>query len=183
MRDEVFITLLPNTKGLWQVEITGFTADHVQHGEQHYRTMIDKVRTDTVGLQIGLSLALDLEEGVNVILEEAEDWWPNRADRTVPRLINSFLMRAPGEYLQEGLHLYQLESIQKHIKQALEAVQSKKGSYDFAVRLGCLALGTQKNPLRQIGSKIDKEVFLAAINNSVDIAIKKWCVLCTFVDR
>lgn len=170
----MFITLLPNTKGLWQVEITGFVPENVQVGEQHYRTMIDKVRAETTGLQIGLNIALDAAEGIAVCLEEAEEWWPNRADRIVPRLVSSFTMCFSETILQERLVESQLVLIQSQIKQALEAIQSKKGSYDFAIRLGCLALVANKTSNAQVGQRIDKVNFLKGINSTLEVMVKKW---------
>ena len=176
VRDEVFITLLPNSNGLWQVEIVGFDSHNVEAAREHYGTMIERVRADTFGLQHQLNMILDVREGIDVVLEQAEHWWPNRNDTIIPRLRPSPMMYKPGGFRREGLHSTQLAMIQHAIQQALEAVRSKKGSYDFAVRLGCLALGSQKMPDDQVGKTFQTAEFLRAIDSRVDLMVKKWSV-------
>ncbi|KAF2856104.1 hypothetical protein T440DRAFT_494916 [Plenodomus tracheiphilus IPT5] len=174
MRDEVFITLLPNNNGLWQVEITGYEARNVPIAEEHYRTMIDKVRADTLGMQHPLNMILDETEGLDVVLEEAEDWWPSRTDKVVPRLVCTPMMYNPGTFRRDGLHSAQLGFIQRSFEQALDAVRRKKGSYDFAIRLGSLVLGSKSVSANDIGKILRKEDFLKAIDSRVDILVKKW---------
>lgn len=174
MRDEVFITLLPNSSGLWQVEILGLTNLNVDAASTHYTTMIERVRIDTFGLQHSLNILLDDEEGIDVILEEADQWWPNRNDRIVPRLLASSMMYEPGTFRKGSLHSTKLSMIQHHIQQSLEGIRRRKGSYDFSVRLGCLALGSKKMPNDQVGRTFPKEEFLRAIDSRVDLTVKKW---------
>ncbi|KAH9870555.1 hypothetical protein IAQ61_006031 [Plenodomus lingam] len=174
MRDEVFITLLPNRNGLWQVEIKGFENKNVETAEAHYRIMIDKVRADTLGMQHNLNLILDGTEGLDVLLEEAEDWFPNRTDKIVPRLIHSPMMFQRGCFREDGLYPAQYAQIQRSIRQALEAVRRKKGSYDFAIRLGSLVLGSKNVSADHIGKTFQRDDFLHAVNSRVDLLVKKW---------
>ncbi|CAO2650383.1 Nn.00g016750.m01.CDS01 [Neocucurbitaria sp. VM-36] len=176
IRDEVFITLLPNNNRLWQVEIVGFDISNVEVAREHYGTLIERVRADTFGLQHQLNMILDVREGIDVVLEQAEHWWPNRNDMIVPRLRPSPMMYTSGSFRREGLHSTQLAMIQHAIQQALEAVRSKKGSYDFAVRLGCLALDSQKMPDDQVGKTFQTAEFLKAIDSRVDLVVKKWAL-------
>ncbi|KAF1840783.1 uncharacterized protein K460DRAFT_321268, partial [Cucurbitaria berberidis CBS 394.84] len=176
MRDEVFITLLPNNNGLWQVEILGFELSRVEQAEAHYRTMVERVKTDTFSLQHPLNMILDGGEGIHVVLEQADYWWPQRNDRIVPRLLPSPMMDSPGCFRGEGLHSTQLARIQNAIQQALEDARCKRGSYDFAVRLGCLALGSQKIPDDQVGRTFQQEEFLRAVDSRIDLMVKRWVV-------
>lgn len=176
MRDEVFITLLPNSNVLWQVEIMGFDINNVEVAVEHYQTMIKKVRADTLGLNSSLNIILDEGEGIEVAFEEAGNWWPNHTDRVVPRLLPSPMMYDPGNFRRDGLHFTQLSAIQRSIEQALEVVRHTRGSYDFAVRLGCLVLSSKKVSHDQIGKTRNKEEFSKAINSRVDIVVKKWFV-------
>jgi hypothetical protein len=164
---------MPNN-GLWQVEILGLNIYNVEAAAERYRTMIEQARANTLGIQHALNMILDEGEGIEVVLEEAEDWWPNRADKIVPRLLSSPMMYEPGSFRRDGLHFTQLSAIQHSVSQALERVRGKRGSYDFAVRLGCLVLGSQKMPDDQIGRTFQKEEFFKAINSRVDLMIKKW---------
>lgn len=136
--------------------------------------MIERVRADAFGLQYALNMILDEGEGIEVVLEQAEYWWPNRNDRIVPRLRPSPMTDEPGSFRREGLHSTQLAKIQHEFQKSLEAIRCKKGSYDFAVRLGCLALGSQKVPDDQIGKTFQKGEFLRATNSRVDLVVKKW---------
>lgn len=40
-------------------------------------TMIEKVKADAMGLQHVLNMIIDDKEGLEVVLEEADAWWPN----------------------------------------------------------------------------------------------------------
>jgi hypothetical protein len=46
----------------------------------------------------------------------------------------------PGSFRNETLHPDQLARVQNNISQALEAVRFDRGSYEFTIRLGCLAV-------------------------------------------
>ncbi|KAI8941368.1 hypothetical protein NX059_002592 [Plenodomus lindquistii] len=172
MRDEVFINELPNNTG--QVEIMGFDNNNIRVAAEHYQTMIDKVRADSLGTDHGLNIILDENEGIEVSLEEAGDWWPNCADGIVPRLLPHTIMYNSGTFREDGMHSVQLASIQQSIEQALEAVRRKKGCYDFAVRLGCLVLASRNIHADQIGKTFPKRDFKTAINSRVGLSVKKW---------
>jgi hypothetical protein len=50
---------------------------NIEAAEAHLKTMIDKVKAETMGLQHTLNMILDDQEGMEVELEEADAWWPN----------------------------------------------------------------------------------------------------------
>lgn len=171
-RDQVFITLLPNDT----VEILGFSINNVETAEEHYKTMLEKVRTEKFSLQQATNMILDDREGIDVVLVQAESWWPNHDDKVVPRLLPSPMMDLPGSFREDGLHDTQLVEIRDSIKRALEVASHKKGSYDFAVRLGCVALSSKQIREDQIGKRHLREKFARSITvkNEVDVAPKKW---------
>lgn len=49
----------------------------IEAAEAHLMTMIDKVKADAMGLQHVINMILDEKEGLEVVLEEADAWWPN----------------------------------------------------------------------------------------------------------
>ncbi|KAF9696079.1 hypothetical protein EKO04_006091 [Ascochyta lentis] len=169
-RDGVFITLLPNNK----VEILGFDINNVEAAEFHYKTLIERIRAEKCSLQQVTIMVLDEREGIDVVLLPAENWWPNHADRVVPRLLPSAIMDQPGSFREDGLHDTQLATIQTSVKRALEAVSYKKGSYEFLVRLGCIALDSKKMREDQIGQIHGKEKLIKSINGTIDLVPKKW---------
>ena len=171
-RDKVFITLLSNHS----VEILGFDIIDVEAAESHYKTLVERIRTEKCGLHQATNMIMDEREGIDVVLLRAESWWPNLSDIVVPRLLPSPMMDQPGSFRDDGLHDTQLVGIRDPIKCALEAVSYKKGSYDFAVRLGCVALDSRKMGEDQIGKKHGKEIFIKSINGKVDLKSKKWFV-------
>jgi hypothetical protein len=171
-RDQVFITLLPNDS----IEILGFDIINVEAAEAHYKTMLERIRTEKCGLQQAKNMVLDEREGIDVILLRAESWWPNRFDTVVPRLLPSPIMDRPGSFREDRLHDTQLVEIRDPIKRALDTVSYKKGSYDFVVRLSCIALDSKKIGEDHIGKKHGKEKFIKSINGKVDLVFKKWSV-------
>jgi hypothetical protein len=178
-QNEVFITLLPKLDGVWQIEIVAAELANIEAAEAHLETMIEKVRAEHRGLQHELNMILDDQEGLEVILEEADSWWPNHNDRVVPRLLPSGMMDEPGSFRQEILHFTQLSKIQRSVQLALEAVRHRKGAYDMAIRLGCLAISSKHIKDDQIGKVFKKEVFVRSINGSVGLEVKKWYVTST----
>jgi hypothetical protein len=174
VQDEVFITLIPNSNGPWQIELVAFEVVNVEAAEEHIGTMIERVRMEATSLRHTLNMILDEREGINVELQQDEPWWPNHFDRIVPRLLSSPLMNDPGSFRQEGLHTTQLSLIQHHIKLALESIRHRKGSYDFVVRLGCLALSSKHVRDNRAGELFAKDKFFKEINTSVDLNVKKW---------
>lgn len=171
-RDRVFITQLPDH----QIEILGYDINNVDRAEAHYKTMIARIMTEKCSLQQATHMILDVREGIDVALERAEEWWPACADVVVPRLLPSPMMDPPGSFREDGLHDTQLVEIRDPIKRALEVVRHKKGSYDFAVRLGCIALDSRKIAEERIGKHVSKDKFLRDIKDAVDLMPKKWCV-------
>lgn len=122
-------------------------------------------------------MILDEREGIDVLLVRAGNWWPKFCtDTVVPRLLPSPMMDQPGSFREDGLHDFQLIQIRDSIKCALEAVSHKKGSYDFVVRLSCVALDSRKIGEDQIGKKHSKDMFIKSINNKVELGPKKWFV-------
>lgn len=169
-RDEVFISLLPNSN---KVEILGLDIMKIEAAEAHYKTLIERIRTEKCNLQQAMNMILDEREGIDVIMIRAETWWPDHNHIVVPRLLPSPMMDRPGNFRGDGLHELQLVDIRDYIKQALEAVSYKKGSYDFIVRLGCVALDTRMGE-DHVGKKHGKEKFLNSINGKVELISKKW---------
>ncbi|KAI4625255.1 uncharacterized protein J4E87_005101 [Alternaria ethzedia] len=146
----------------------------IEAAEAHLMTMIDKVKADAMGLQHVINMILDEKEGLEVVLEEADAWWPNLQDRVVPRLLSSGMMETSGSFRNEIMHFTQLSKIQHSIQLALEAVRHTKGAYDMAIRLGCLALSSRHIKEDKIGQKFGKDIFLKSINGPVTVEIKKW---------
>ncbi|KAJ4361164.1 hypothetical protein N0V95_002133 [Ascochyta clinopodiicola] len=169
-RDGVFITLLPNNK----IEILGFDIINVEAAEAHYRTLVERIRSEKCSLQQATNIILDQREGIDVVLLPAEKWWPNHAHRVVPRLLPSPIMDHPGSFREDGLGDGQLRLIWKSIAHALEAVSYKKSSYEFVVRLGCIALDSKKVGEEQIGRRHGKETFIKSIDGQIDLVAKKW---------
>lgn len=175
MQDKVFISLLQATRtGQWQVQIAGYEIIDVEVAKEHFGTMIKRVRADASSLQHTHSIIIDEREGINVELQQDEPWWPNHADRVVPRLLPSGLMDEPGSFRQEGLHFTQLSSVQNSIRLALDNVRHRKGSYDFVVRLGCLALSSKHVTDDKIGQTFTKKEFLKDVNGPIELDVKKW---------
>lgn len=136
--DEVFIVPIHGTHNF---EILGFEARHIEIAEQHCINMIQKVQMNQFGSTHPTHIILDDTEGIDVQLEAAEDWWPNRTThRIVPRMLPSPIMNEPGSFRIDGLHFTQLSIIQHNIQLALEAIRYDKAHYEFCVRYGCLAL-------------------------------------------
>ncbi|UPX10798.1 uncharacterized protein EKO05_0001437 [Ascochyta rabiei] len=169
-RDGVFITLLPNNK----IEILGFDIINVEAAEAHYRTLVERIRSEKCSLQQVTNMILDEREGIDVVLLPAENWWPNHAHRVVPRLLPSPIMDQSGSFREDGLDDTQIIVIRNSIKHALEAVSYKKGSYEFVVRLGCIALDSKKVGEDQIGRRHGKEKFTKSIDGTIDLVPKKW---------
>jgi hypothetical protein len=173
---EVFITLLPNRQGLplWSVEITGFHMDDVQTGEQYYRNVLQKVITQKFLGHEKVNMVLDGNEGIDVLIEQAEDWWPRKAFNITPRLLSTPMTDEPGTFRSQGLHYTQLATIQHHIQRSLEAIRFERGSYDFAIRYGCL--GLSNFPVDDIGKKYSVIRFANGINTKVGCHVMKWFV-------
>lgn len=166
------MTLLPNN----QIQISGSDVVKCETAEVRYKTMVEKIRIDKCGFQQATNVVLDEREGIDVMLVQAGDWWPNYHDSVVPRLLPSGMMDEPGLFREDGVDDIQLVEIRNAIRRALEAASYKKGSYDFVVRLGCIALDSGKMGRDQVGKKHGKEKFVKSINSKVDLRPKKWSV-------
>ncbi|KAF2034863.1 hypothetical protein EK21DRAFT_55491 [Setomelanomma holmii] len=180
MHLEVYISLLPSHGGVWQIEIVGYHKYNVQDAEERLNTMIDRVRADASGVQHAHNVILDEREGIDVELQQDESWWPNHVDNVVPRLLPSGLMDEPGTYRQEGLDATKLSGLRYSLKLALDNVRTRKGAYDFAVRLGCVALSSKHVQGDKIGQTFNRKDFLNNINTKVEIDIKKWLAIDDF---
>jgi hypothetical protein len=141
--DEVYIIPIPYTQSF---EIFGFEARHVDTAEQHYVNMVQKIQMNKFGATHSIHIILDETEGIDVQLEAAGEWWPNRrSHRIVPRLIPSPIMNSLGNFRGDGLHCTQLSVIQHNIQLALETIQYERAHYEFCIRFGCLALRHDPN--------------------------------------
>lgn len=168
----MFITLQPNN----MVEILGFDIIDVEAAESHYKTMVERVQIEKCSLQQVTNILLDEREGIDIVLQRADSWWPACPEIVVPRLLPSPMMDQPGSFREDKLHDAQLEEIRAPIERALESISYKKGSYDFVVRFGCVALDSKKIGEDQIGKKHHKGKFIKAINSKVDLVLKRWFV-------
>ncbi|KAF1943245.1 hypothetical protein EJ02DRAFT_343738 [Clathrospora elynae] len=173
-RNEVYISLLPYPGGLWRIEIQCDDMNRVQSAEQHVHNMIQKVCTKQLGITQTYNMVLDVTEGMDVELVEAEYWWPNLNNKVVPRLKPSPMMSEPGCFRHEVLHPRQLYPVEKAIEATLNAIRYDRSSYDFVIRLGCLALESKTMPSSEIGKTYSKEVFMNSIQGKVECDVKKW---------
>lgn len=173
MRDEVFITLLPFKGDLWKVEISGFAASNIEKAKEHYDTLIEKVRMAEFGVKTSVTIILDDEEGLNITFYRTKGLGPKTNDRVVPRLVASPMVFSAGSFRERGLQPTDLSAIQQAIHQSLEAIRAQKGSFDFVVRLGYLALRSEKMSNDQVGKTISKAEFRASIDSDVDLITKK----------
>jgi hypothetical protein len=172
-RDEVYINLLGNKSGDWQIEIQAPEIANLEAAEEHLKNMIEKVKAEEMGLYNTVSVVLDDQEGMEVIFKRTDAWWP-KTDRVVPRLLPNEMMDPPGSFRGEGLHPVQLSKIQRSFQLALEAVRHRKGAYDLAIRLGCLSLRSKQFKDADIGKKHKKEAFLRSIHGSLELGIERW---------
>jgi hypothetical protein len=173
-QDEVWINPLRSNVSQWQIKIVGYEISDVEVAREHLDTMIAQVCADVSGVQDAHTIILDEREGIEVELQQDEEWWPNHTDRVVPRLLASGMMDVSGSFRQEGLHRTQLSGVRTAIKHALNKVRGRKGVYDFVVRLGCLALNSQKVSDDRIGETFKKDTFMKEIHGSIGLDVKKW---------
>jgi len=174
MQDKVWLTLQQSDFGTWQIEIAGHQSIEVALAKEHLHTLLDQVRIDASGIQDAYNVILDEREGIDVELQQDEPWWPNHNDRLVPRLLPSHMMDEPGSFRQEFVAEKHLTGIQNAVKQGLDGVRHKKGSYDFVVRLGCLALSSKNVSDEKLGETFSKDTFLKDINGPIALDVKKW---------
>jgi hypothetical protein len=177
MQDDVWITLLglqSSEDNKWQIEIAGHELSDVVAASEHLRTLLVQVQADSSGIQHAHNVILDEREGIVIQLQRDQDWWPNHADRVVPRLLPDEMMNEPGTFRQEGLHSTQADSIRTAIESSLERIRSRKGAYDFAVRLGCVVLSSRHVGTDKIGQTFTKKAFLKDVSGPVELDVKKW---------
>ncbi|KAJ4986899.1 hypothetical protein SVAN01_07577 [Stagonosporopsis vannaccii] len=168
-QDGVFIMLLSNHR----MEILGFNAINIDAAKSHYETMIQRIRADKC-INKATNIVMDEREGIDIVLLRAGNWWPNLTDMVVPRLLSSGMMDQPGRFREDGIDEKQLTNIVYSFRRALEAVSYRKGSYDFAVRLGCIALSSKQTGEAYVGRKHGKDLFIKSIKGKVDLSPKKW---------
>ena len=176
MQDEVYIALRLGGEGIWQIEIIGFDTINVEAAESHVSTMVERVRIDSISVQHALNMILDDAEGINVVLKEAEPWWPTSHDHMVPCLLPHELMVDPGTFLSESLHPMQLSKIQHAFQSALEGIRCRKGAYDMAIRMGCIALSSKHDQIKKTGQVFHKENLRKEIDGVTGLGVKKWYV-------
>ncbi len=165
------MTLVPNHV----VEIFGSKFDNVNVAEDHYKIMIERVRTEKCSLQQATNIILDDQAGT-VTLLQAGSWWPNRSDTVVPRLLLSSTTDESASFREHRLDDEQLKTIQSAVERSLNAVRYRKGSYDFVVRLGCFALDAEKVTESQVGRTHGMAKFANSIKGMVDVKSKDWSV-------
>jgi hypothetical protein len=174
VQDKVWITLLQNEGGKWQIEIAGHDIVEIEVAKEHFHTLIDQVRADATGIQQAYNVILDEREGIQVELRQDEEWWPNHVDRVVPRLLPHQMMDEPGSFRQDGVQKEHVLGIEAALKRGLDNVRHKKGAYDFIVRLGCLALNSKHVSDGKVGQTFTKDTFLKDINGPIGLDVKKW---------
>ncbi|KAL5116760.1 hypothetical protein ACEQ8H_005372 [Pleosporales sp. CAS-2024a] len=173
-QDKVWIYLLGN-EGQWRIEIAGQSEVEVEIAKEHLETLIDQVYTDRCGIQHAYHLLLDEQEGIHVGLRQCDEWWPNQDDKVVPHMLLSEKMDTPGTYLQGSLHHQQLIELELALKIALDRVRAQQGSYDFAIRLGSLVLGSRQVGTDKVGRSWPKTTFLKDLEaGNVELHVKKW---------
>lgn len=177
MQDEVWFILDQDEAKKWKIVILGHGQSHVELAKEHLEAHLTQVRAETSGINYGCNVFLDRAEGNHVELQQNEEWWPNQVDRVVPRLLpGPSIMDEPGTFRRspEGLSAVHLSLAQSAIKLALDKVRGRKGSYDFAVRLGCIALKAKHVSEDKIGQTFKRDVFVRDIETKVELDVKKW---------
>lgn len=178
MQDEVWL-ILGQVDSKWQITIAGHGQSHVELAKKHLEAHLDQVRAEVSGMSYACNVILDQDEGDHVELQQNEGWWPNHADRVVPRLLPSpsALVDKPGTFRHRELMPVHLSLVQTAVKLALDKVRGRKGSYDFVVRLGFIALKATHVGQDKIGKTFLKRVFVTDIERKVELDIKKWSVV------
>jgi hypothetical protein len=177
MDDEVWITLVASRDPPWQVEIRGLEMACVERAETHYRNLVQKVLTKTDVESSATNIILDEAEGSEVqlsTLSSLEEWWPDKTHQLVPRLLVSPM--DAGSFRQETMHPEKLATVEQAIERALETIRFDTGSYDFAIRFGCLCLSGLENS--EAGKVYPLRSFKKGIEGKVSCVMKKWSVLC-----
>ncbi|KAH7414266.1 hypothetical protein DE146DRAFT_29117 [Phaeosphaeria sp. MPI-PUGE-AT-0046c] len=177
MQDKVwFVPSQDRISANWKITIAGHGQTHVELAMDHLVAHLNQVRSETSGLGHTCNVLLDFEEGINIKLQRTDDWWPNHTDPVVPRLLPSPLMNAPGTFRhsEAGLPSVYLSTVQTAIKVVLERVRGRKGSYDFAVRLGLIAIKAKHVSEDKIGQTFDKNIFLKDIDRKIELDFKRW---------
>jgi hypothetical protein len=176
LQDNVWITLQSNGNKKWQTEIAGHDIANVEAAKEHFDALLDQVRVNFCGVQHAHNVILDEREGMLVKLQRDEEWWPSHVDRVVPHLLPSKIMEEPGRFREKRIDSTKLSDIYASIESALDRIRSKKGVYDFAVRLGSIALRSRHVSEDKIGQTFRKETFLKDVNGPIELEVKKWQV-------
>jgi hypothetical protein len=174
VQDRVWVTLLQNDAGKWQIEIAGHELMDVATAREHFQILLDQVVIDASGIKHAYNVILDEREGIQVEIQQDEGWWPNHVDKVVPRLLPHQMMDESGSFRQDGVQETHLLGIEAALKRGLDNVRHKKGVYDFVVRLGCVAMDSKHVSVEKIGQTFTKDTFLKDINGPIGMDVKKW---------
>jgi hypothetical protein len=161
-QDEVFITI--HSRRPWQIKIQGYEAAHVERAAKHYNNKVASIQRKFTGGSAATNIILDEGEGTEVSLQFSDNWWPN-SPQIVPKLVTSLL--ESGGFRNR---LVDLEEIQEEIRDALEAIRYRAGSYDLAIRFGCLSVAFKSLPRMSV----PLSNFRNLIRGSVDCKVCKW---------
>ncbi|KAF2272100.1 uncharacterized protein EI97DRAFT_485524 [Westerdykella ornata] len=170
--DEVFITLLPQGNPPWQVEIQGFAEANVQAAKEHYLNLVAKIEKKEFSQSETTNLILDEEEGTQVVFQPPPTWWP-ASSGIVPRLVTS-LMDDAGEFRNRPLHAVRLTQVEDELLEALGSIRYEPGSYDFAIRLGCMALRGGWNQDRVLRYGVALADLKRFMEGTVSCQTRKW---------
>ncbi|XP_014555428.1 hypothetical protein COCVIDRAFT_38785 [Bipolaris victoriae FI3] len=173
IRNEVFITLLGNGSGDWQMKIQSHDAANLEVAVEEVKNMIDKVKTEEMGL-CPTNIILDDQEGMEIVFKQADTWWPQIVNRTSPRFLPSDMMEPPGSFRRQTHHLLELPTIQRSFQLALEAVRHRRGAYDLVIRLGCLSVRDDDIKNKQVEVEYSKGKFLRSINGYLALGVERW---------
>ncbi|EUC41931.1 hypothetical protein COCMIDRAFT_104846 [Bipolaris oryzae ATCC 44560] len=174
-RNEVFITLLGNRSGDWQMKIQSHEIANLEVAVEEVKNMIERIKTEEMG-PCSTNMILDDQEGMEVVFRQADPWWPQIENRTSPRFLPSDMMEPPGSFRGQTLHLSELPTIQRSFQLALEAVRSRKGAYDLVIRLGCLSVRSDEIKNSEVEVKYSKGTFLRLINGRLPLNVERWVV-------
>ncbi|KAF2120625.1 hypothetical protein BDV96DRAFT_485191 [Lophiotrema nucula] len=178
MEDEVWIRFSPASQSPWQIEICGYDMANIERAENHYLTLIEKIRASRTSAAV-INIVLDREEGNEIILSQSEPWWPSGSQTTlelVPRLIHPPMNDELGSFRRKPISSAHLSAIQREISCSLETIKFERGSYDFSIRFGCVALHGSGISTKDIGKTYPVKSLLHSIDsgNVISGQVKKW---------
>ncbi|ORY13515.1 hypothetical protein BCR34DRAFT_480841 [Clohesyomyces aquaticus] len=172
--DEVFIAMCPHRGTVLQIEFQAYDEDHLASALERFRNMVRKVQDKSRLAEDPINIILDEAEGSGVALKKIPDWWPSNTHSLFPQLVPINLIDgARGEFRKQSLGAQTLRDIQNYIVQVLEVKKFEQGSYDLAVRYGCLSLGGQGME-KQVGHTFSQAQYLNGIKQKVSCIVNKW---------